>query len=80
MCYNGSAKTGRYVALLDKSIQIGLEKCMLLLGVKLSDDCSQFAPLGFKDIEVLSVEVRQSWKGQDVADFVQERLEHHAKM
>jgi len=76
----GSAKKGRYVTLLDESIQIGLEKCMLLLGFKLPDDCSQFAPLRIEDVEVLGVKVRQSWKGEEVANFIEQRMEHHADL
>lgn len=50
------AKTGEYVGIIDESIQIGAEKMLLFLGVKLSDDQSHSAPLTLNEVEVLGVE------------------------
>ncbi len=68
-------KTGNYVAILDESIQIGREKLLLLLGVKLRDDRSLAAPLTSQDVEVLGLEVQQSWTGDEVADFMRRQLD-----
>jgi len=70
-------KSGRYVAIIDESIQIGREKCLLLLGVKLSDEQSHFAPLALSEVEVLGVEVQNSWKADEVAEFISGRLGQH---
>lgn len=70
-------KTGKYAAIIDESIQIGREKCLLLLGVRLPEEHSHFAPLKLSDVEVLGVEVQNSWKADDVAEFVSGCLEQH---
>lgn len=70
-------KSGKYLAIIDESIQIGREKCLLLLGVKRSDDQSHFAPLTLPQVEVLGVEVQNSWKTDQVAEFIGDRLAHH---
>lgn len=68
---HGAAQlSGNYVALLDESIQIGREKLLLLLGVKIEDDRSHCAPLRAEDVTVLGLEVQSSWTGQAVADFL----------
>lgn len=71
------SKTGEYIGIIDESIQIGREKCLLLLGVRLPDESSHFAPLTMADVEVLGVEVQNSWKTEEVAEFVDHRLVHH---
>lgn len=74
---HAEAKIGRYIGIIDESIQIGCEKALLLLGVKLREDQSHFAPLTMQDVEVLGVEVQKSWKGEQVADFLTRRMAHH---
>lgn len=71
-----AALSGNYVALLDESIQIGREKLLLLLGVKLEADRSQCAPLRAEDVTVLGMEIQSSWTGQAVADFLSRSLDH----
>lgn len=73
-------KTGKYIAIIDESIQIGREKCLLLLGIKLADDRSHFAPLTLQQVEVLGVEVQNSWKTEQVAEFIGQRLDRHSDM
>lgn len=73
-------KYGNYVGILDESIQIGREKLLLLLGVKLADDRSRVAPLSLSEVEVLGMEVSTSWKGDQIADFLQQRLSVHPKL
>lgn len=70
-------KAGKYVGIIDESIQIGREKCLLLLGVKVTDRHSHFAPLTHAEVEVLGVEVQTGWKADQVAEFIGERLDHH---
>ena len=67
-------KAGKYVAILDESSQIGREKLLLMLGVKMEDDKSRCAPLAGVDVEVLGLEVQQSWTGEDIADFISRNL------
>ena len=73
-------KSGNYAGIIDESIEIGGEKLLLLLGVKLNDDKSHCAPLGMSDVEVLGLEVQKTWNGSDVSEFVEGREEHHSKM
>lgn len=63
-------RVGDYVALLDESIQIGREKLLLLLGVKIQPDRSHCRPLTSSEVVVLGLEVQQSWTGECVADFL----------
>ncbi len=70
-------KSGRYIGIIDESIQIGREKMLLFLGIKLSDQHSHCAPLTMTQVEVLGVEVQQSWTGDEVAQFMEDRLRHH---
>ena len=67
--------SGDYVALLDESIQIGRERLLLLLGVKLEADRSRCQPLRAGDVTVLGLEVQSSWTGQAVADFLGRALD-----
>ena len=71
---HASDKVGNYVAILDESIQMGREKLLLLLRVKLCDDRRHCAPLTGADVEVLGLEVQQSWTGETIAEFVQRKL------
>ena len=72
-----TARVGKYVGIVDESIQIGRERCLLLLGVRLPDHYSHLCPLTMTDVEVLGVEVRSRWTGLEVADFVRDRLAYH---
>lgn len=74
------SKTGEYIGVIDESIQIGREKILLLLGVKLADDRSHYAALTMDDVEVLGVEVQQSWTGEDISSFIADRLDKHPQM
>ena len=74
---HSAVKTGRYVAIIDESIQIGGEKYLLWLGVKLREDRSPFAPLTMADAEILGVEVQSCWTAREVEAFVCRRLRHH---
>lgn len=67
---HAAEKTGDYVAILDESIQIGREKLLLMLGVKIDSDRSHCRPLAGRDVVVLGLEVQTSWTGERVADFV----------
>jgi hypothetical protein len=58
---------GNYVAILDESIQIGREK--------LQEDRSIAAPLTSHDVEVLGLEVQQSWTGDNITDFMHRQLD-----
>ncbi len=73
----GSVKSGTYVGIIDESISMGQEKLLLLLGVKQYSTHSQYAALQQEDVEVLGMQVQQSWKGEEVAAFIKQRLKHH---
>lgn len=73
----GAAKHGEYLTIIDESIQIGCEKVLLVLGVKLPADRSHAAALRFDEVEVLGLQVAQSWKADQVQDFITEQLDHH---
>jgi len=74
---HGKAKSGNYVGIIDESIQIGKEKLLLFLGVRLSPNQSHCAPLKMTDTEVLGMKVQQNWKGKEVSKFIGCRLAHH---
>ncbi len=74
---HGAAKQGKYVAVIDESIQIGCEKALLMLGVKLHPDRCQTSPLRFEDVEVLGVQVAESWTADDVENFITRHEEQH---
>jgi len=65
---------GDYVLIIDESIQIGKEKLLLLLGVKLHSDRSQSVPLSGQDVVVLGLEVQSSWSSVFIKDFIKSSL------
>ncbi|MGK0175723.1 MAG: hypothetical protein ACI9AT_002110 [Ulvibacter sp.] len=68
---------GDYVAIIDESIQIGKEKLLLMLGVKVDAGQCYSAPLGGADVEVLGMEVQNSWASPFIASFIQRNLSRH---
>lgn len=68
---------GKFVLIIDESIQIGKEKLLLLLGVKLNANFCQSAPLSNADIVVLGLEVQSSWTGDLIGDFIERNLAAH---
>jgi hypothetical protein len=74
---HSTVKSGNYVGIIDESIQVGKEKLLLFLGVRLSENYSHAAPLTMADTEVLGMEVQKSWDGQQIAGFIAQRLAHH---
>ena len=76
----GEEKIGEYVGIIDESIEIGGEKLLLLLGLKLQKHKSFCAPLQMTDMEVLGMEVQKSWTGDAVSEFVESRQKRHGKM
>lgn len=77
--YTGSL-VGDYVGFIDESIQIGREKLLLFLAVKIDNLSSLYRPLTMKDVVVLGAEVRNSWKAPEVAEFIKRRQAHHAEL
>lgn len=68
---------GDYVAIIDESIQIGKEKLLLMLGVKVDTDQCYCAPLQGQDVEVLGMEVQNSWTSPFIARFIQDNLSQY---
>jgi hypothetical protein len=67
------ADAGEYVAIADESIVIGQDKLLLILGVKVTDS-EQVKPVKMEDVVVLHVESRTSWKGEDIAKVIKEKV------
>lgn len=65
---------GDYVLIIDESIQIGAEKLLLMLGIKVQTDRCFCTPLTGKDVQVLGMEVQSSWTSDLVVDFVKRNL------
>lgn len=65
---------GDYVLIIDESIQMGKEKLLLLLGVKLEADRSRSAPLTGAEVSVLGLEVQSSWTSALIQDFIKSNL------
>ncbi len=68
------------MGIIDESIQIGREKLLLLLGVKIEDTSSLAAPLKMEDVEVLGLAVQTSWTGTSVAEFIGRRLRSYPQL
>ena len=65
---------GHYAVIIDESIQIGKEKLLLMLGVRLSDQFCYCAPLTGREVEVLGLEVQASWTGVAIEEFIHRNL------
>lgn len=65
---------GDYLTIIDESIQIGKEKLLLLLGVKVSTDSCRIQALTMQEVEILGMEVQSSWTGDRIANFITSRL------
>jgi hypothetical protein len=65
---------GNYVLIIDESIQIGKEKLLLLLGVRLYPDRCHSVPLTGPDVEVLGLEVQPSWTSELIQNFIKGNL------
>lgn len=69
--------SGKYVAIVDESIQIGKEKLLLVLGYPTALEAHSIAPLSHDQVEVLGMQVKSSWTAEQVTEMVkdcQERL------
>jgi hypothetical protein len=66
---------GNYVGILDESISLGGEKLLLLLGVKmLPGGTTALGLLNHADVEVLAMQVSPSWKAEQIAEFLQDKI------
>lgn len=61
---------GSYVLIADESILVGNQKLLVLLAVRQEDLC-RIAPLTMSDVVVLHVEAATSWKGEAIAQIIQ---------
>lgn len=66
--------SGRYAVIIDESIQVGKEKLLLMLGVKLHQDINYCAPLKGQDVVVLGLEVQSCWDGESIYQFITRNL------
>jgi hypothetical protein len=71
---------GDYVIIIDESIQIGKEKLLLMLGVKIDPGQCYCAPLSGADVEVLGMEVQNSWTSPFIASFIQRNLSRYPSL
>lgn len=68
-CLLQPIKSGKYVLILDESVEIGKEHLMVLLAVPV-EKSSPIASLSLKDIKVLDLKVQSSWKGVELAELI----------
>lgn len=68
-CLFQPIKSGKYVLILDESVEIGKEHLMVLLVVPIKNS-SPIQALSLDDIRVLDVKVQSSWKGKEIADLI----------
>ncbi|MFK7906618.1 MAG: hypothetical protein AB8B69_15915 [Chitinophagales bacterium] len=71
-----SDKSGKYVIYVDESITFGSEKMLLILGVPV-ERIRKDRALSHEDMSVLYVGASQEWKGEHIADELQEIATHH---
>lgn len=69
----GEAKK-KMTLIIDESVQLGKEKLLLLLGICKSMHQTQVGALCHEDVQVLGMSVQPSWKGEQIAAFVKDRL------
>ena len=80
MGWQATTLIGDFVGFIDESIQIGGEKLLLFLAVRIDVLSSLYRPLTMEDVVVLGAEVRSSWKAAQVAGFIKDRLAHHGEL
>jgi hypothetical protein len=61
----GGIRAGNWGVILDESITIGRERLLVIVGVNLST-WNFSRPLRLEDVEVLHIERRGEWKGEDI--------------
>ncbi len=59
----------------DHSVQIGQEKCLVILGIRLRDLPKAGACLQHRDMHLIALAPRTSWTRQEVADTLEEAVE-----
>jgi hypothetical protein len=57
--------------LIDHSVQIGQEKCLVVLGVRLSEMAEPGQALRYQDMSLVALVLRTSWTRQEVADALE---------
>lgn len=66
-----SAGAGEWALIMDESVSVGAERLLVVLGLNLSDWKFERPPR-VEDMEVLHLEVRAEWKGEDVAGVLRQ--------
>ena len=64
---------GRYAAIFDESVEMGQEKLLLILAVRL-DERDYLKPLTMADAKVISMGVRKSWTRDAIVEAIQARM------
>ena len=67
---------GKYVIIADESVEIGREHLLLLLVVPI-EKYSPICPLIKSDVRVLDLKVQDSWKGDEISNMIQKKLDEH---
>jgi hypothetical protein len=66
LLYQAKLNIDDWILILDKSIGIGQEKLLVLLGIRRSE--IEFdRPLSIQDMEPIIVKSKKSWTGEDIA-------------
>jgi hypothetical protein len=60
---------GKWVLILDESVAIGQERLFLIQGVRL-DNRPMDRALSIRDVEILALGIRSSWKGHEVKELL----------
>lgn len=60
--------------LIDHSVQIGQEKCLVILGIRLCDLPAAGECLEHRHLRLIALEPRKSWRGPDVADALEKTV------
>jgi hypothetical protein len=61
-----------WVWLIDHSVQIGQEKCLLIVGIRLRDLPKHGECLKYRDLHLIALVVRKSWTRQEVDDALEQ--------
>lgn len=64
-----------WVWLIDHSVQIGQEKCLVILGIRLRDLPKPGECLQHRDLHLIALVVRKSWTRQDVDEALEKAVE-----
>lgn len=75
-CLLSPINSGKYVLIIDESVEIGRERLLLLLVIPV-EYYSPIVALRMEDVKVLDLGVQQSWTATQVAQKIKQKTEMH---